>query len=43
MIMGWEASYNNFYGTKMFLHMILRYFLIIVTYYMFCREYKSIA
>jgi len=41
--MGWEAFSSDFYPTTMPLYLILRYLLIIVTYYMFCKDYKSIA
>jgi hypothetical protein len=41
--MGWEAFKEDFYPTVMPLYIILRYLLIIVTYYMFCKDYKSIA
>jgi hypothetical protein len=41
--MGWEALNNNFYITSMPFYIILRYLLIIVTYYMFCKDYKSLA
>ena len=43
VIMGWEAFSSDFYPTTMPLYLILRYLLIIVTYYMFCKDYKSIA
>lgn len=43
LIMGWEASYQNFYATIMPFHIILRYLLMLVTYYMFCKDYKSIS
>jgi hypothetical protein len=41
--MGWEAFSEDFYPTAMPLYIILRYLLIVVTYYMFCKDYKSIA
>jgi hypothetical protein len=41
--MGVEAIKYDFYPTTMPLYILVRYLLIIVTYYMFCKDYKSIA
>jgi hypothetical protein len=41
--MGIEAMEYDFYPTAMPLYILVRYLLIIVTYYMFCKDYKSIA
>ena len=43
LIMGIEASQNSFYPTKSYLFLTLRYMLITVTYYMFAKDYKSLA
>ena len=42
-IMGVEAIQKSFYDTQSYQLLILRYILIIVTYYMFSKDYKSVA
>lgn len=41
--MGIEACQNNYYPTIMPFYIVLRYLLIIVTYFLFSKDYKSIA
>lgn len=41
--MGIEASGNSFYPTTMPMYIILRYLLITVTYFLFSKDYKSVA
>jgi hypothetical protein len=41
--MGVEAIQKSFYDTQSYQLLILRYILIIVTYYMFSKDYKSLA
>ena len=41
--MGIEAYKNSFYPTHMPMYIALRYLLIMVTYYMFSKDYKSVA
>ena len=41
--MGIEASGNAFYPTAMPFYILLRYLLIIVTYFLFTEDYKSVA
>jgi hypothetical protein len=43
LIMGIEAFQNSFYPTKSYLFLALRYVLITVTYFMFSKDYKSLA
>ncbi len=42
-IMGREAYQQSFYPSLILLYSILRYILIIATYFMFSKDYKSIA
>jgi hypothetical protein len=41
--MGIEAFQSAFYPTQMLMYIALRYLLITVTYFMFSKDYKSLA
>ena len=41
--MGIESAKNSFYPTLMPMYIALRYLLITVTYYLFSKDYKSVA
>lgn len=38
-----EVFYKSFYDSRSYHLLVLRYMLIIVTYYMFAKDYKSVA
>lgn len=43
IIMALEVWGNKFYPTNFAVYIILRYFLMVMTYYMFASDYMSIA
>ena len=42
-IMEYEVLQKSFYDSRSYHLLVLRYMLIVVTYYMFSKDYKSVA
>jgi uncharacterized membrane protein len=42
-IMEYEVLQKSFYDSRSYHLLVLRYMLIVVTYYMFAKDYKSVA